>query len=251
MKIKRGILFSISEHIPAARWCLAMLVIAFTAAVSVRKYIDLADTASFSSFEAMFMILTDIMNVIFIYLPLYLFIVCGIMFDKGFGGLEILRCSGRCEWLSGKFITYIFNTVLFFTAVFIINFAVCSSVFPFSDVWSSHFVGFRTMMGQPSLDFAYPPVPTITAACTAVLLLYIFCGTVNMLVSLLTDRESTALFVSLFVGIALGLANMMLVSSGVLEQVLRCIALTALTMIIYRISVIAVKKKDFGGKKLY
>ncbi|MBQ8780750.1 MAG: hypothetical protein IJZ72_03660 [Oscillospiraceae bacterium] len=251
MKTKRGILFSISEHIPAARWCLAMVVIAFTAAVSVRKYIDLADTASFSSFEVMFMTLTDVINIVFIYLPLYLFIVCGIMFDKGFGGLEILRCTGRREWLSGKLAAYIFNTVLFFGAVFIINFAVCSRVFPFSDVWSSHFVGFRIMMGQPSMDFAYPPVPTIAAACAAVLLLYIFCGAVNMLVSLITDRESTALFVSLFAGIALGLANMVLVSSGVLEQILRCIVLTVLTMIVYNISVHAVKKKDFGGKKLY
>lgn len=251
MKQTRGIYFSISEHIPAARWCLAVIVIAFTAVVSVRKYIDLADTAAFSSLEVMFMLLTDVMNIVFIYLPLYLFVVCGIMFDKGFGGLEILRCSGRNQWLTGKLAAYIFNTVIFFVVMAGINLAVCSRVFPFSSAWSSDFVGFRIMTGQPSMDFAYPPVPTIIAACAAVLLLYIFCGIANMLVSLLTDRESTALFVSLFAGIALGLANMVIASSGILEQVLRCIVLFAMTSIVYALCLSAVKKKDFGGKKLY
>ncbi|MBQ8827066.1 MAG: hypothetical protein IJ007_08235 [Oscillospiraceae bacterium] len=251
MKQTRGIYFSISEHIPAARWCLAIIVIAFTAVVSVKKYIDLADTASFSSLETMFMILTDVMNIVFIYLPLYLFIVCGIMFDKGFGGLEILRCSSRQHWLTGKLTAYIFNTLIFFAAMFAINFIVCSRVFPFSSVWSSDFVAFRVMTGQPSMDFAYQPVPTITAACAAVLLLYIFCGIVNMLVSLLTNRESTALFISLFAGIALGLANMIIASNGILEQVLRCIVLFAITAIAYALCISAVKKKDFGGKKMY
>ncbi len=251
MKQTRGIYFSISEHIPAARWCLAVIVISFTAAVSTVKYIDLADTAAFSSFEIMFLILTDIMNIIFIYLPLYLFIVCGIMFDKGFGCLEIIRCSSRCHWLTGKLAAYVLNTLIFFAVMFIINFAVCSRVFPFSKTWSSDFVGFRVMTGQPSMDFAYPPVPTITAACAAVLLLYIFCGIVNMLVSLLTDRESAALFISLFTGISLGLANMMTASNGILEQVLRCIVLFTLTAIAYTLCLSAVKKKDFGGKKMY
>ena len=92
MRKFRGVFFSLTEHIPAARWCLAMAVISFTAAVSVYKYIDIADTAAFSSLEALFLIITDVTNIVFIYLPLYLFTVCGIMFDSGFGGIEILRC---------------------------------------------------------------------------------------------------------------------------------------------------------------
>lgn len=251
MKKLRGAMFSLSEHIPAARWCLALAVIAFTAVVSVHKYIDLADMAAFSSFETLFMIITDITNIVFIYLPLYLFTVCGIMFDSGFGGIEILRCGSRPAWLAGKLITYIVNTVLFFAAMFIINFAVCSRAFNFSDVWSSGFIGFRVMLGQPSSDFTAPPVPTIAAASAAVLLFYILCGMINMLVSLLTDKEATALFVSLFEGIALGLANMTVISNNASSHILRCVILAASSAAVYVFCIAAVSKKDFGGKKMY
>ncbi|MDE6600524.1 MAG: hypothetical protein K2K34_10655, partial [Oscillospiraceae bacterium] len=172
MKKLRGLGFSLSEHIPAARWCLALAVTAFTAAVSVRKYIDLAETAAFSSFEALFMMITDITNIVFIYLPLYLFTVCGIMFGNDFGGIDILRCGSRGRWLAGKAITYAVNTALFFAAVLIINLAVCSRTFEFSDVWSSGFVGFRVMTGSPAADFAAPPLPTIIGAAFSALLLY-------------------------------------------------------------------------------
>ena len=133
----------------------------------------------------------------------------------------------------------------------IINITVCSRVFPFSDVWSGGFVGFRVMTGQPALDFAYPPVPVILSACGAVLLLYVLCGIINMLTALLTDRESAAFFTSLFAGISLGLLNMTIASNGIPEQLLRCIVLGALCFIAYGACIGAVKKKNFGGKKLY
>ncbi|MGN0675653.1 MAG: hypothetical protein ACI4KG_07860 [Oscillospiraceae bacterium] len=251
MKKLRGAWFSLAEHIPAARWCLALAVISFTAVVSVYKYIDLADMAAFSSFEALFMIITDITNIVFIYLPLYLFTVCGIMFDSGFGGIEILRCGSRGKWLAGKLITYLVNTVLFFAAVFIINYAVCSRAFNFSEVWSSGFVGFRVMTGQPAADFVSPPLPTIIAASAAALLLYVLCGMINMLVSLVTDREAAALFVSLFAGIALGLANMTVLSNSAESQLLRCAVLALASAAVYVFCIAAVRKKNFGGKKLY
>ena len=249
MKKFRGALFSLTEHIPAARWCLALAVIAFTAVVSVHKYIDMADMAAFSSFEVLFLILTDITNIVFIYLPLYLFTVCGIMFDSGFGGVEILRCGSRSSWLAGKLITYIVNTVLFFAALFIINYAVCTRAFNFSSVWSSGFVGFRVMMGQSANDFSAPPLPTIIAASFAVLFLYVLCGMINMLVSLLTSRESAALFTSLFAGIALGLANMTIASNSAKSQILRCAVLALSSAAVYVFCTAAVNKKNFGGRK--
>ncbi len=234
----RGLSYSLSEHIPTARWCLALAVIAFAAAVSVHKYIDLADTAVFSSFEAMYMIMTDITNIVFIYLPLYLFVVCGIMFDSGLGYAAVLRCGSRGRWLAGKFITYIVNTALFFAAVFIINLAVCSRTFSFSSVWSSGFVGFRTMTGSPAGDFASPPLPTIIWASAAAFVFYLFCGTVNMFFSLLTGKESAALFVSLLAGIALGLAGMT-APNGLENQIIRCVVLTAGTAAVYIFSIAA------------
>ena len=251
MKKLRNLSFSLSEHIPVARWCLALAVIAFTAVVSVYKYIDLADTATFSSLEVLFLILTDVMNIVFIYLPLYLFIVSGIVFDRGFGGIEVLRCGSRSAWLGGKLVTYLVNTLIFFLALIAANLAVASGAFGFSDVWSGDFVGFRVMMGQPAEDFSHPPVPTMIAAAAAVCLFYALCGLVNMLVSLLTDRESVAMFVSLFVGIVLGLANMLLASNGLIPQLIRCGVLLLLCAIMYGLCVAALRKKDVGGRKLY
>lgn len=249
MKKLRGLGFSLTEHIPAARWCLALAVIAFTAAVSVRKYIDLAETAAFSSFEAMFLIITDITNIVFIYLPLYLFTVCGIMFGGDFGGIDILRCGSRSRWLAGKTITYAVNTVLFFAAVLAINIVVCSRTFEFSSVWSSGFVGFRVMTGSPAADFASPPLPTIIGAALSALLLYLFCGMINMFFSLVTGRESAALFVSLFAGIALGLLNMTAGSNNGKSQLLRCAVLAVSAAAVYVFSSAAVTKKDLGGGK--
>ena len=249
MKKLRGLGFSLSEHIPAARWCLAFAVTAFTAAVSVRKYIDLAETAAFSSFEALFMMITDITNIVFIYLPLYLFTVCGIMFGNDFGGIDILRCGSRGRWLAGKAITYAVNTLVFFAAVFAINLAVCSRTFEFSDVWSSGFVGFRVMTGSPAADFASPPLPTIMGAAFSALLLYLFCGMINMFFSLVTGRESAALFVSLFAGIALGLLNMMSGSNSCGSQLLRCLVLAVSAAAVYVFSAAAVRKKSLGGGK--
>ncbi|MBQ7980598.1 MAG: hypothetical protein IJ305_03215 [Oscillospiraceae bacterium] len=247
----RGLRFSLSEHIPAARWCLAFAVIAFTAVVSVHKYVDMAGMVTFSTMEVLFLILTDVMNIVFIYLPLYLFVVCGIMFDSGFGGIEILRCGSRTNWLAAKLVTYLVNSLIFFGAIFAINLIVCSRAFNFSNVWSGDFVGFRVMSGQPTTDFTTAPVPTIIAASAAILMFYVLCGTVNMLVSLATDRESAALFVSLFVGIALGLGNMLVMTNSAESQLLRCLVLAASSAAMYVFCVAAVRKKDFGGKKLY
>lgn len=244
MRKLRGAAFTLAEHIPAARWCLALAVISFTAAVSIYKYIDIADTAAFSSLETLFLIITDATNIVFIYLPLYLFVVCGIMFGKGFGGIEILRCGSRGQWLAGKLAAYIVNTVIFFAAVETINYIVCSRAFNFSDVWSSGFVGLRVMLGHSALDFSAPPIPTIILSSVSILLLYLLCGLVNMLVSLITGKESAALFFSLFAGIALGLLNMSVSSNSGASQLLRCVILLISSAAVYVFCIAAVNKKD-------
>lgn len=248
MKILRGAAFGMSEHIPAARWCLALAVIAFSAAVSVSRYIDLADTAAFSSYETLFMIMTDPINIVFIYLPAYLFTVCGIMFGSGFGGIEILRCHSRWDWLTGKLVVYAVNTLLFFAAVVAVNMFVCSRCFFFSSVWSSGFVGFRVMMGSPSSDFAAPPVITLTCASAAALLFYFFCGIINMLASVIFGRESAALFISLLTGIGVGMLNNMVYSNDTESQLIRCVVLAAASLLGYSLCLAVFGKKDLTRK---
>lgn len=251
MKNLKSVIVSITGHFPVLRWCLSVIVIAFSAVVSVYKYIDMADTATFSSLEVMYMILTDVTNIVFIYLPLYLFIVSGIMFDEGFGEIGVVRYGSRKKWLFVKFLTYILNTLVFFGIILIINLTVSSQVFNYSDIWSGDFVGFRVMTGQPSSDFSYPPVPTIISASFGVFALYFFCGTVNMLVSLLTSKESAGLFISLIFGILLGLLNMILISGSLMSQLIRIAVLTVMAVITYFLCMPFLKRKDFGGKKMY
>lgn len=242
---------SLFSHLPAARWCLGIAVVSFAAVVSVYKYIDMADMAVFSSLETMYLILTDTMNTVFIYLPLYLFIVSGIMFDNGYGEIGILRFKSRTEWLSVKAAAYVLNTVVFFGIMLLINYVVSSQVFSFSDVWSGDFIGFRVMSGQPVSDFAQPPVPTIISACTSVFMLYILCGFVNMLASLVSGRESVGLFVSLALGIAFGVADMVIIPDGFMARLNCCAALLLASAAICAVSGRAVKKKNFAGKKMY
>lgn len=251
MKRLSRIIYGITGHLPAARWCLAMVVIAFTAVVSVHKYIDMADMAAFSCLEVMYLIFADTMNTVFIYLPLYLFAVSGIMFDRGFGEIAVLRYESRREWLSVKLVTYIVNTLLFFGMILLFNFAVSYRVFNFSDVWSGDFIGFRVMAGQPAADFSQPPVLTIVAASLAVFMLYVFCGTVNMLFSLITDRESVGLFASLVAGILLGVGDMLIATESFTSQINRCVILLMASVIVCAVCGAAVRKKDFGGKKMY
>ncbi len=251
MKRLRGLRFSLSEHIPAARWCLALIVTAFTAVVSVYKYIDLADTATFSAPEVMFLIMTDPTNIVFIYLPLYLFVVCGIMFGSGFGGTEVLRCGSRNAWLGGKLITYLVNTLIFTAVLIGMNLSVCAGAFEFAAQWSGDFVGFRVMMGQPASDFAVSPIPVISAAAGAALLFYVMCGMVNMLVALAAGREAPALLVSLLTGIAAGLGNMLIPTNGLVSQLIRCGVLLVISASVYLLCMAAVSKKDFSAKKLY
>lgn len=250
MKKLSRLTYSLTSHIPAARWCLALIVIAFTAVVSVYKYIDLADMATFSCHEVLYLILTDTTNIVFIYLPAYLFIVSGITFDSGFGRTAVLRHNSRREWLDIKLITYIVNTLIFFGAVLLFNFAVSSEVFGFSDVWSSDFVGFRMISGQSSADFLQPPIPTIAASCGAVLMLYLFCGAVNLLFSLLCKREDVGLFISLLIGIVLGACDMLITDKSLTAQVIRIIILIAAGTAVYFVCCAAVRKVDFGEKKL-
>ena len=250
MKLISKLSYSLSSHIPAARWCLASVIIAFTAVVSVYKYIDLADMATFSCLEVMYLILSDTMNIVFIYLPAFLFAVSGITFDSGFGATAVLRHKSRSEWLNIKLITYIVNTLIFFGAVLLFDFAVSYKVFGFSDVWSSDFIGFRVFSGQPYSDFAQPPIPTITASCAAVLMLYILCGLLNLLFSVLCAREDAGLLASLLIGIILGLSDMLIPEKGLISQLIRIAVLIAASIAVYGACRIAVRIKDFGGKKL-
>ena len=203
----RNFRYHISESFPAARLCLCIAVIAFAAVVSTYRYIDLAGLAAiaFSCYEAAWLVISDSVNLIYIFLPLYVFLVCGIMFDNNFGAAQILKCGSRGRWFLNKYVTFLFYTVLYFLALAGIILAVCSNVFPGGAAWSRDFVNLRVMLGQSALDFAYSPLQTIGLFLAGYFLYYMMVGSISMLVSLLKDKEPLSLAVSLAVGIVGGL----------------------------------------------
>lgn len=195
--------YNISESFNLVRWCLAIIAFAFTCVVSVAKYIQLSDMTAitFSSLEITYLILNDTVSITYIYLPLYLFLICGMMFDDHFGLLEVIKCQSRGKWLMGKWVTLLFYTILFFGVLFTINFVISTQVFPFSQSWSSDFLKVQVTMGQSAQNFLYTPFQTIGLSLISVFSLYLAVGMLSMLFSLLTHKEVYALFFSLIIGI--------------------------------------------------
>ncbi len=203
----RNFRYHITESFPTARLCLCIAVIAFAAVVSTYKYVDLAGMAAiaFSCYEAAWLVISDSVNLVYIFLPLYVFLVCGIMFDNNFGAAEILRCGSRGKWFLNKYVTFLFYTVLYFLLLAGIILAVCANVFPGGTAWSRDFVNLRVMLGQSALDFAYSPAQTIGLFLFGYFLYYLMVGSLSMLVSLLKNREPLSLAAALAAGIGGGL----------------------------------------------
>ena len=203
MVTAKMIRYNISESFNLVRWCLTIIAFAFACVVSVAKYIQISDMTAitFSSLEITYLILNDTVSIIYIYLPLYLFLICGIMFDDNFGSLEVIKCQSRGKWLVGKWVTLLFYTLLFFVALFTLNFLISDQVFPFSASWSSDFLKVQVTMGQSARNFIYTPFQTIGLSLGSVFSLYLAVGMLSMVFSLLTHKEAYALFLSLIIGI--------------------------------------------------
>ena len=110
MVTAKMIRYNISESFNLVRWCLTIIAFAFACVVSVAKYIQISDMTAitFSSLEITYLILNDTVSLIYIYLPLYLFLICGIMFDDNFGSLESLSAKVEENGLLGNGSLYCF-----------------------------------------------------------------------------------------------------------------------------------------------
>ncbi|PHV70804.1 hypothetical protein CS063_08530 [Sporanaerobium hydrogeniformans] len=201
-----GILkYQLSQSFNAIRWCLTFAIFAFVAVVSVSKYISLSDAVAinFSAFEITYLILNDTVGITYIYLPTYLFLICGIMFDDNFGSLEVLRSGSRRNWFISKYITFIFYTLLFFLGLFWMNFLIAYQVFPYVNKWSSDFIKVRVMMGQQVRDFTSSPLQVIGTSLGATFLHYLCTGTVSLWVAMKTREEAYGLLFSLIAGLGM------------------------------------------------
>lgn len=253
--MKRMITYNISESFNVVRWCLTVIAFAFVAVVSVAKFVQIADMTAitFSSLEVTYLILNDTTSIMYIYLPLYLFLICGIMFDDNFGSLEVIKSGSRRNWVNSKFITLLFYTVMYFIVLFGMSFLISDQVFPFSSAWSSDFLKVQVMMGGNVRNFTYPPLMTIGLSICSVFCLYLCSGSVSVFLSLLTHKEAYALSGSLVIGLSISalfvlgltITKGMSVQAFVAQNTLLVIG----TLLMVILSMILTNKKDFSTEK--
>ncbi|MFV0517448.1 MAG: hypothetical protein ACK5MV_08625 [Aminipila sp.] len=245
--------YNISESFNVVRWAIAIIIIAFVGVVNVYKYIELSDNVSitFSTLETTYLILNDFMSIVYIYLPIYIFTICGIMNADNFGLIEILKCGSRHRWVISKLFTLLFYTCAFFTLLFAVSFFISNQVFPYSSSWSSDFVKTQVAFGESVHKFVQNPFITILLQLGTLFLTYLISGAVSLWISLKTSKESLALLISILVGIIFSM-TMFAVGFGKHGALLYIGQYTALSIILIILVVtlcITAKRKDFDMLK--
>ncbi|QSX05411.1 hypothetical protein JYG23_12105 [Sedimentibacter sp. zth1] len=249
----RNLRYNISESFNIFRWSLVIIIFSFVAVVSVYKYINLSNSVAitYTSLETTYLILNDTISIVYIYLPLYLFTICGLMLNDNFGSIEVLKCGSRGKWIFNKSMTLLFYTLIFFLILFCINFAISHRVFPYSSVWSTDFVKTQVSLGQEVINFTSSPIKTIGASLVTLFFVYLLSGNVSVLVSLITNKESVSLIASLIVGVIISILLTKIVlfqkSIDIFKQY--NFILIACIIIIFLVNYLIARKKDFNMGK--
>lgn len=249
----RSLKYNIAESFNIMRWILIIIVLSFVVVVSVYKYIDLSDSLSitYSSIETTYLILNDTINIIYIFMPLYLFAICGLMLDDNFGAIEILKCGSRSKWLFIKILTLLFYTIMYFVVLFFLNFIIINRVFPYSTKWSEDFVKMQVSLGQNLTNFIDSPIKTLGFSLVGTFLLYFMTGIFSVFISLKTNKEFLSLLFSVILGIAVHLIFTYVLSmqKTAYAYMVEVIILTAGICVLYIINYYVVSKKDFATEK--
>lgn len=199
-------LYNLSSGFNPLRWALFVVVVSFVSVVGVYDYIDLSASVAitFSSFETVYVLLTDPASLSYIFLPLYLFIVCGLPNQAQFGYLEIVRYKSRGHWLLHRWLTLAVYTLFFFVALVAIFTLIATQAFPYQPMWSTDFILLQVSTGQAVSNFVHPPLYTIGMTLVGACLLYFFAGALTMVCALVSHSEPLSLAVSMVVGLTLG-----------------------------------------------
>lgn len=250
----RKLLFHVSLGFAPLRWCLFAVVVPLVAVVGVCDAIDLSASVAitFSSFETVFVLLSDATNVAYIFLPLYLFVVCGLANQGQLGYFQLLRHKSRGQWLAYKWLTLVVYTVVFFVALLAIVSIIAYQAFPYQTAWSTDFINLQVSQGQAVSNFVHSPALSIGASLVSNGLLYLFAGSLAMVCGLKTRSEALSLLVSMAVGLGLaGLCtSVWFVQKNVTTQTLQGLLFAGLWLVLVGLSVPVAGTMDFQfGKK--
>ncbi len=239
-------------HINPVRWALFVMAVCFVAVVGVYDYIDLSTSVAitFSSFETVYVLLTNPANLAYIFLPLYLFIICGLTNASPFGVLEMVRYRSRYHWWGHKWLLLMVYTLVFFGMLFGLVAMIANQAFPYQTMWSTDFVNLQVSLGQAVANFVQPPLYTIGMSLMGACLLYYFAGCVTMVCGLMTQSEPLSLLISMVVGLTVGgLANYVwFVQKSVETQALQGAMFALASLVLMGVSYLVVAGRDFAKK---
>jgi hypothetical protein len=239
----KSVRLSLSEDFPALRFCAAAIVAAFTAVVSVYKIIDLSDAISsgYTAPETLMLIFTDIINTVFIYVPLYLFIIESAVTRRKFGILDIVKSGSRKNAAISNLLKVFFYTVIFFILLLIINGAVSLASFPNVNSWSKAFAGTSAIFGFGSEILINIPSQFIAVKLSVFFLTLFVCGLLNSTLSDLLGGKEYAFPLSAVISIGLSLLSL----SGIISTAAIIAILIIAAAGIFAADVGVLIKKDF------
>ncbi|MDR0946544.1 MAG: hypothetical protein LBM87_02185 [Ruminococcus sp.] len=234
LKIKIG------ENFPALRLICAVIIISFSAVVSVYKFSDLAGavSAGFTAYETLLLILSDIINTVFIYMPAFIFIIAGDY--ENFGITEVIKTGSRRGLAFSGLIKTLIYTLIFFAVLIIINGAVSFEAFPVGNSWSRAFMGTARSFGFDISVMTQPPFFYITQRLILMFFLFLTVGMIYDLFKTLSDEGAVfPLTVLIGIGLALVIQTMTAVPPMMLIFVLFVI-----DIILYFITMLILRVKD-------
>jgi hypothetical protein len=198
----RFLKISLSEDFPALRLIIAAAVIAFTAVVSVYKFIDLSDAVAslFSAPETAVLILSDLINRVFIFLPLYIFVISGARITAGMGVNGIILQGNRNSVAANSLIKVLFYTVIFFAILLIIVLTTTGAAFPKANDFTRTFFGAAGSYGFSNDVLRGTPGTLLSLETVTMFLTYLTIGSISCLISLFL-KEGAAFVLTVIIGI--------------------------------------------------
>ncbi|MDR0944285.1 MAG: hypothetical protein LBM41_07120 [Ruminococcus sp.] len=230
---------SLTEDFPAIRLIIAAMVITFAAVVTIYKYVDLSDSvsASFSSTETTILALSDMINRVFIFLPLYIFVVSGARLANGLGNTGILLQKSRAGVATNGILKVFFYTVLFAVILLIIVTATSQAAFPKADDFTRAFFGTSSAYGFRSDVLSETPSKVAVTLVTTMFLTYFTIGIINFFLSILL-KEDAAFVLTVIIGIG---AEAMIVQRSSALPLLPVVIVIAVIFILLSFAVLSRK----------
>jgi len=142
----------IRQYIIRKRWLLpfpVMLFIAYRSVNAIQSLLELYSGATSSVLDVFFIAFGNGWNVVLILTNLFLFLVCDLLPEPGFGQLALLRLGSRRMWWLAKCLTLAMSVIVYTLLTVGIVVAFAARFFPLDFTWSSLAIGTPESLNIP------------------------------------------------------------------------------------------------------